>query len=439
MPTLTVQVAFATKPGAATPQWQDITAYVLSVDTKRGRQYENDRIEAGTCSLLLDNSDRRFDPTYPAGPYYPNVLPRKRIRVSATWLGTTYYLFDGYVERWPTAYDGPDWSEVAITATDAFLPLANARIVGSFSQQLTGARVLAILAAAAWPTATSAPASGFFMLGTAQLGSSSTGKLGYSVPTTVLDAGQETIAAVTFADTDDKMALDHIRDCEDTEAGIVFIDGQGRIVFHDRNHRIKTTTAALTFTDDEAVVDSTHIAYRDVVLSFDYDRGANEIRVTRSGGSTQVASTPSLVDDYFRATLPVSNYQVSDARALSMALFLLRQRQDVRDSAGNPRVRVDSVTFDPWAGDVWDRVLVREISDRVTVARTPATHPVGTVQTISTDCFIEAVQHTIRAPNDWSVTFELSPASPAADFWVLGAGKLASSSSSPTPHTVLAC
>lgn len=48
-------------PSSATETWTDITAYVRGATVHRGRQVETGRDQAGTCSLDLDNRDRRFD------------------------------------------------------------------------------------------------------------------------------------------------------------------------------------------------------------------------------------------------------------------------------------------------------------------------------------------------------------------------------------------
>jgi hypothetical protein len=86
-PTLAVECAFGSDASNASPSWQDITDYVREVRIRRGRQFELDRIDASTLALKLDNSDRRFDPSYVSGPYYPNVLPMRRVRVRAAAFG----------------------------------------------------------------------------------------------------------------------------------------------------------------------------------------------------------------------------------------------------------------------------------------------------------------------------------------------------------------
>lgn len=129
------EVAFDTDP-AETPVWTDISSYVRSGSISRGRQRETDRYKAGTCSLTLDNRDRRFDPEYASSPYSPNVLPMKRIRLRVNYLGVDYDLFTGYVDGWPQSYLNPHDGYVDVTATDAFKVLAGVRLPSVWEQEV---------------------------------------------------------------------------------------------------------------------------------------------------------------------------------------------------------------------------------------------------------------------------------------------------------------
>lgn len=126
-PVFTFQFSPTTNP-FSTPVWVDISKYVLDFSCKYGRQFELNSVEAGTATFTLDNTDRRFDPTNTLSPYYPNLLPLRKFQVTATFAGTTYYVFTGYIEQWPTKWQGPDWAEVDCTAVDAFEALSQADI-----------------------------------------------------------------------------------------------------------------------------------------------------------------------------------------------------------------------------------------------------------------------------------------------------------------------
>lgn len=100
MPTVTVEVAFASDALDTTPTWTDISEYVRSGQIKFGRSNEFDEYQAGRASLVIDNRDRRFDPFYSAGPYYGQLLARKQLRIKTVWSGTTRTQFTGFVSGW---------------------------------------------------------------------------------------------------------------------------------------------------------------------------------------------------------------------------------------------------------------------------------------------------------------------------------------------------
>lgn len=69
--------------------WTDVSQYVLFDEgppkVTRGKQHETDAIRAGTANYRLWNIDRRFDPSNIASPYYPNVVPMRRVRTQLGW------------------------------------------------------------------------------------------------------------------------------------------------------------------------------------------------------------------------------------------------------------------------------------------------------------------------------------------------------------------
>lgn len=89
-------------PFNSTRAWNTIatstTQGLISGTINRGRQFELDRIETGTASFTVLNTARNFDPDNTAGAYYPNLLPLRRVRLSAVYNATTYYLWHGFIE-----------------------------------------------------------------------------------------------------------------------------------------------------------------------------------------------------------------------------------------------------------------------------------------------------------------------------------------------------
>jgi hypothetical protein len=126
-PVAGVYIAFTDGPYTATPAWTEVTTYVRSITTHRGRSSDLDQFDTGTAQIVLDNRDRRFDPFYTSGPYYPNGLtPRRPIRIVGQIGGQTYEVFRGFVAGWPVTWSeaGKD-STVTIQCFDALGLMAN--------------------------------------------------------------------------------------------------------------------------------------------------------------------------------------------------------------------------------------------------------------------------------------------------------------------------
>lgn len=117
---VTVEIAFASDPLATSPTWTDVTAYVRDIPSVfRGRASEFADFAPGTATVVLDNRDRRFDPDYASGAYYPNVVPMKRLKITWAFGVSSGLVFTGFVLGWPqTEQIGDSEATVTITAVD---------------------------------------------------------------------------------------------------------------------------------------------------------------------------------------------------------------------------------------------------------------------------------------------------------------------------------
>jgi Concanavalin A-like lectin/glucanases superfamily len=131
-PSLVVEISFVSAPLATGPTWVDVSQWVRDspgVSIVRGRSSEFGAFPAGRCSLVLSNRDRRFDPSFAAGPYFGGLTPRRQIRVRCVWSATTYDLFTGWVTGWPQSFgSGGLDATVAIEAIDGLAWLADVRL-----------------------------------------------------------------------------------------------------------------------------------------------------------------------------------------------------------------------------------------------------------------------------------------------------------------------
>lgn len=411
LPDLVVEIAFRTNPDATIPEWEDVSADVISFSVRRGRQRELDVVQAGVADIRLKNGDRRYDPAYSYSPFHPYVLPMRKVRVSAVWNSTTYYLFTGYVERWPLTWEAPQWGSVTITAVDGMAALAQADLADTLEQELSGSRIDRVLSAGTWPESTP-QTGGYWTLGTSAL--DTTTILSYALSTAVLDTGMTTVAEEVIPEGGGLSALTHIQAVTQAERGVFFISGNGTAVFHDRHHRFGTAST-VTFTDGST--SATRLPYQELEPTFDVDRLINEAIVTRPGGTPQSATDANSREKYFRRTLSLTLPLVTDAEAASRAEYEVTLRSE-------PHLEFTRLAVKPQAdAATWPYALGLDIGDRVTVERTPGSFDPIPVETIIQDCFVESVAHQVT-PSEWVTAWQLSPADDYDQFFVLGTSAL---------------
>lgn len=387
-PAIAVEVAFGDPPltAIASNTWTDITPYVKTIATRRGRSSALNRTEAGTASLVLDNSDRRFDPTYTSGAYYPDVVPMVKLRISAVYSAVTYYLFTGYVESWPPLGDWAGGLDVTTTirCVDAFKYFALKKLNGAYGNEFVNWSIDTWLTNIDWPAADRD-----------------------------LWGAASQVQSGTFVNTP---ALQHFQNAVEVESGLIFMAGNGRVQFQDRFYRLThSLSSAATFDD----LTGAALPYLSVTSSYDDQQIWNEARITRTGGTEQVAEDLTSQAAYFARTYVKTLPVLTDAEALSLAQWIVA-------IYAYPFFQFTSMTLDGLMDDaLWPHILAREISERITVKQRPP--PITTA--VEQDCYIESVAHQIDAREDgtyWRVTFGLSSADALSggSFWVLDSATL---------------
>lgn len=123
-----VEIAFDDGPYVLNPTWTDVTIYVWRMDIDRGRTDDWGDFNS-FASVTLNNRTRRFDPYYTSGPYYGKLLPRRQIRIRATYGGTTYDVFRGFIDGWnPEWTDAGTNSSVTVSCFDALQLLGSEQL-----------------------------------------------------------------------------------------------------------------------------------------------------------------------------------------------------------------------------------------------------------------------------------------------------------------------
>lgn len=342
------------------------------------------RAEAGTMQIVLDNTDRRFDPTNLDGPYVAagasQVKAGRSIRLRVVWASVTYDIFRGFVDEPRLTYvpEGP--ATVTLSATDGTAAVANydqnaGSIVGTGED--TGARINRVLDNMGWP----------------------------AVERNIA-VGRTTVQGTDLSAN----AWAEIVLTSDTELGEVYFDVDGKLTFRNR-HALATdtrsNTSQATFGDAD---DGVELGYVDVELSADLAQTRNIIRAGRVGGTQQIAEDASSIAEFRRRTWQRSDLlHQTDAEVADYAAYVLSLLK-------NNEVRISTLTVDPLADPdrLFPQVLGRKLGDRITVKFTP---PGGGTR-ISRDVFIRGIAHNIGL-DTWQTTFALQDATNKFQFFVL--------------------
>ncbi len=373
-PTLTLEVAFAADATASSPTFSNVSSRLLDFGVSRGRQMELDQTETGQLTAVLDNQDRALEPTNTAGAYYPNVVPVRQARMTANVLSVDYPILRGDIPDWPQDWQGRT-NRVPVTMVDGFDALAGAEFSASRPEELSGARVGAILDAVGWQAGLRA-----------------------------IDAGQSLLQPLEYENAN---ALAALQDVAEWEYGVVFMSRDGNVVFHNRQRRWLDTTLRATFSNDPS---GGEFPLSDAKVVYRRERIKNSVFIAQGGGATYSAEDATSKARFRRRSLSKTVY-LSDANEVQeMANYLLLAFKD-------PVVRVEEVMIEPGQDDnLWQHALGREIGDRI---RVKIRAPGSPSAIVTSDVTIEGASHTVNgAAKRWQTTFRCSPSN-ALHFWIL--------------------
>jgi hypothetical protein len=391
LPQLEVRFSPTTNP-YDTPVPVDITPYVRRAEIEWGREPGNDpdaelgRFETVNVTLLLDNRNRTFDPSYAAGPFYGNLDSGKWLQVRAQWppdSGTIYNRFTGYLhDELPQQF--PDHGYDAVVPVSAVGPLgllALDEFDANFtrSAELTSDRATAVLDHVAFPA-----------------GSRS------------IDTGVETVTQLTDP-TVIGDPFDHLTTVGEAEGGQLFDDPSGNVVFERRHYRnINEAASRWTFGPAELG----YLPYVDVDVTWG-GRLWNEARLTPASGNlqthTDAASVAKRRRRVFTKSLPIS----VDNAALSRGQFVVEFNKD-------PQLRCRSMSLAGASLPVrlWPAILSLKPSHHITVI----VEPPDASGTYTFHQYVEHMAETITA-SSWANVVQMSRAD-LNSYWELGtAGK----------------
>jgi hypothetical protein len=358
--------------GDAPADLVDVSANVLRVSTRRGRNRILSNFEAGTATVTINDPNSDFNPQNPTGPYFGKLVPLRKIRIYAQtqFAGDTVEvnLFSGYITSYDTGfYEGTNaTSTVVLQCVDGFRLLNNVAtgltsIPGCPAGQLSGARVNAILDFAGFPD---------------------------SMRTT--DPGNSTMQADPAGTN--RSVLQAIQTVEQSEFGAFFMQRSGKTLFLDRNEVTKRADAVpRTYTD---LGTPGTFPYESIDFAFDDQLILNSITVQRLNGSPETAVSQESIDRFFIKSGQRTGILVeTDQESEDQALTLLAARK-------NADLRIDSITLNLNADISELNTLVNLTSDIYNLILAEKQMPGGS--SIIKELFIQGVQHDI-SPSRWMV------------------------------------
>lgn len=387
--TFTFEVSWSTDWNAS-PSYVDETAYVRGFTIRRGRSSAFDQFPAGTMSVELDNTTRRFDPLYTSGALYPNVLPRKKCRMSYTYSGNTYRRFTGYIDG--LAQHGEPSNTlgtVTLTASDGTKILARSRVPTGDATVGDGEtiadRVDRLLDYAGWDASARD-----------------------------IDTNTPTVVQMT---EDGGFVLDKIYEATNGDLGAFFFAGDGDATYHGHLWQLANNTSA-AFTIGESV-SASEIPYTDCTFTYDDSLIYNRALCTLQTGTSAFGYTARSVDVSDSASITAYGESARNLGALAVNNENVAQNtaEFVVFHFKDPKLRVSQVAFNPRStpASQYPMVLSAEIGTRWTFKRRPQN--VGSA--ISQDVIVEGFTD-MAGPASFTSTFDLSQA--PAEYWLMGSG-----------------
>jgi len=242
---------------------QDVTQYVRSVSTRRGKSTLQGKFTAGQMTVLFDNRSRAFDPKYTSSPYYGSIVPRRRIVFSITNPvdSSNWTQFTGWVDDWNLSYDISGDSTSTAQCSDAFTILSNQNVtLTAPTTELSGDRMRRVLnsSSVAFPSEYQLLSPGAFTMGTADYSGN---------------------------------ALDYLQNVSDSEAGSFYVNESSQLTFWDWNAMVAFMASPwLIFSSSPG---TSTLPFHGLEVQYGTEELVNNVTVTSAAGTVTVQDTTS--------------------------------------------------------------------------------------------------------------------------------------------------
>jgi hypothetical protein len=334
----------------------DITDRLLSATTSRGKNQALDRIDAGNLNIVLDNTDRLFDPLYADGFYFGQLIPGRELRISCNGFPVIY----GTIDDLDIAYAPGNRSNVSMTASDGLSTLTVNNLPEVFPDvELSGARVTRIL---------------------------DLPEVDWAVDRRSIEVGNTLLSDVEI--TEGTGAIEYLQLIATSESGEIFVSKDNKFVFKQRN--TIPNLPNIIFTDEPAVEGFTVIPFADLGVVYGTEELFNRVVLTNNFDLDPEQATAEDLDSqilYGPRSYTVNGLLNNSGTDLQfLADFLLLRFKE-------PQYRFSSVSvvMDTLSTEQQDEVLDLEIGDIVQVRFTPSGIPPA----------IEQYVRVIGISHDW--------------------------------------
>ena len=339
---------------------QPVTDFVQAVNIARGRSANQNEVQAGVATIVLNNNDRRFDPINEDSPYWDaatnssGVEPRRFVEITSNG----EHLFQGAITAINITYDS-DFSTCTIEASDDFTRLANMTVATAFTPpvEISGNRVTSILdlPEVNYPIDQRAIATG-----------------GKDVQALQIDAGTN--------------VLSYLQQVALADQALLFMSRDGDIVYTDPLGTVLAGDIQATFTDSTAGVGI--IPYTSIATITDQNFLYNRVITSKEGGTEYIEDDAASQTDYGIQTYSLTGLLLendSDAEALATELL---------DKYKVPTYRFDDMQFALNGLSLSNQTTLAslDIGDNIKIIRTFAT---GSPLTVELYYQVERLSHDI--------------------------------------------
>jgi hypothetical protein len=359
----------------------DVSNVVDSVSTRRGRSATADEFQTGTLTLRIVDQNGDFNPQNPSSPYFGFLTPMRKVSISATYAGSTYAMFSGFITSYTTTTprNANDVVYTTISAVDATRLAQNAQIstvTGATAGDLSGTRINQILNTISWPASMRD-----------------------------VDAGLTTLQADPGTA---RTALAALQTATNSEYGAIYVDASGSWTFQDRTVTVASVAATPVVFNDNG----SDISYFNAIWRTDDTLIFNQANITRTGGTVQNATDAASVEKYFAHTYNQQDLLMqTDAVALDYARAYVASRAET--SVRCDAIELDLYTDNYAAGTV--AALDLDFFDPVTIT----TNQPGS-STLTKTLQVFGVAHSVT-PNKWRTTF--TTLEPVIDGFILNSDR----------------